>query len=330
MNANVFVSVIIPCFNADKYLSEVIESCLRQTYPDFEIICIDDGSTDNTGYILRSYLEKNPSKMKCFSTSNYGVSHARNLGTQNARGEWIQYLDADDLLSPDSLEKKVIAVKNNPNADVIYTNWQDLIDFGVGTRSGCEHLRTIQDIHPVAEIAILKGFWAPTAAYLYRANMVKAIGGWNLNLPIIQDARFVLDCALYKAHFVHVPETLCFYRTGHENALSRKRKEFAWDCYRNVEDIEAIWSKRGQLSDERLAAVLSAYLYVARSSYLVDADLFYQAVAAMKRLDLDFIRVAPRSLQIASRILGYEGAEFIAQKWSMLKRLFKHNSGRAF
>lgn len=99
-NANGLVSVIIPAYNQGHYLGEAIQSCLDQTYPNIEIIVVDDGSTDNTGEIAQSY--KDP-KIKYIQKQNGGLSSARNAGIQAASGEYLTFLDSDDTFLPEKI-----------------------------------------------------------------------------------------------------------------------------------------------------------------------------------------------------------------------------------
>ena len=98
------VSVIVPCYNVEKYLSECLDSIVNQTLKDIEIICIDDGSTDKTNQIINSYLQKD-SRIKLISQKNSGLSASRNLGIEKSKGEYISFIDADDYMELTSLEK---------------------------------------------------------------------------------------------------------------------------------------------------------------------------------------------------------------------------------
>ena len=93
------VSIIVPIFNAAKYLPECIESILNQNYPEFELLLIDDGSTDKSGTICDQYAHKD-SRILSFHQKNAGVSAARNRGIEAARGEYVAFVDADDKVSP--------------------------------------------------------------------------------------------------------------------------------------------------------------------------------------------------------------------------------------
>lgn len=97
-NNTPLVSVIVPVYNAEKYLNRCVDSILSQTMTDFELLLIDDGSKDDSGRICDEYAEKD-ARVRAFHKPNGGVSSARNLGLNNARGNWIAYVDADDRCS---------------------------------------------------------------------------------------------------------------------------------------------------------------------------------------------------------------------------------------
>src|SRR5436190_23584848 len=101
------VSVIIPCYNCEKYITRAIESVLLQTHVNYEIIVVNNNSTDNTVNILNTYVSRHPHLIRLFHEYKKGAPAARNKGLYEANGEWIQYLDADDELMPDKLERQL-------------------------------------------------------------------------------------------------------------------------------------------------------------------------------------------------------------------------------
>ncbi|MEN6474580.1 MAG: glycosyltransferase [Syntrophaceae bacterium] len=133
------VSVIIPVFNAGTYLRLALESVLNQSYQDFEIIAVDDGSTDDSREILASYGKR----VTCISQANKGPSAARNTGIHHAKGAFIAFLDADDLWLPTKLEKQIRFLEENPSVDFVYTDFV-MIDAG-GTPIRDVRLKTITD-----------------------------------------------------------------------------------------------------------------------------------------------------------------------------------------
>lgn len=115
------VSVIIPSYNCAKYVAEAIESVLNQTYDDFEIIVVDDGSTDNTKEILKEYIEKK--RIQYIYQENQGPGAARNSGIKASKGEYIAFLDADDAFKEDNLEKKISMSSAFPQVNLIFSDY---------------------------------------------------------------------------------------------------------------------------------------------------------------------------------------------------------------
>ena len=97
------ISIILPVYNTEAYLRACVDSILRQTYRDFELLAVNDGSTDSSGSILRAYAESD-ARVRVFHIANEGVSNARNVALENARGEYVAFVDSDDFIAPDMLE----------------------------------------------------------------------------------------------------------------------------------------------------------------------------------------------------------------------------------
>ena len=112
------ISIIIPTFNAVEFLSRAIESALQQTYPNFEILIIDDGSTDDT----RSVIQVNK-RIKYYHQENKGLSSARNFGIEKSRGDYLVFLDADDWLEKDALQLNYAVIQNKPGIAFISGNY---------------------------------------------------------------------------------------------------------------------------------------------------------------------------------------------------------------
>lgn len=281
------VSVVIPCYNGERFLEGTIRSVLAQTFRDFELILIDDGSSDRTREIIRVFaedLEGSVSIRYAFGP-NRGASAARNRGTEMAQGAFIQYLDADDLLRPTALEKRVDALQST-GADVAYSDWKRWMEKRDGTFLGMSVVqRTLEDVHPDPEIATFTSFWAPPAALLYRRHIVTCIGSWNLDLPVIQDARFLQDAARCGARFVHVPEVLADYREHRSTSLSKRdRAAFKRDIFVNAVQTESHWRANGGLSPARIEALGEVYRHCARVHFWTNKELFEQACKRLETL----------------------------------------------
>jgi glycosyltransferase involved in cell wall biosynthesis len=274
------VSVVIPCFNAEATIRHTIECVLTQTWPNLEIIVVDDGSTDGSTGVLLSFENKITTEF----SSHQGVSAARNRGTALAAGAYIQYLDADDLLAPEAIEQRLSALRSS-GADIAYSDWQRFETSTDGERHLGEIVaRRIEDISLDSEIACATAFWAPPAALLYRRHVVDAIGGWNERLPIIQDARFLFDAAHRSFCFVHVPGVSAFYRTGGASLSSGNQGRFMLDVYRNAIEIHSIWQAAGTLTAPRKAALAGAFDMTARAFFRLGFPEFDDAVARLSAL----------------------------------------------
>ncbi len=112
------VSVIIPTFNTEQYIAEAIESVLNQSYQDYEVIVVDDGSTDDTPSVLDAYLDR----IRYFYKQNGGPASARNLGIRHAQGEYIAFLDADDLWFPHKLETQLKVFEDSPGIGLVHSS----------------------------------------------------------------------------------------------------------------------------------------------------------------------------------------------------------------
>lgn len=116
-----FVSIIMPAYNAEKTVKNSVLSALNQTYRDFELIIIDDGSKDNTPHILKELAQTDPRIRVLRNDPNIGVSKSRNRGINEASGEWIAFLDSDDLWREDKLERQLALSQQYPEASLTYT-----------------------------------------------------------------------------------------------------------------------------------------------------------------------------------------------------------------
>src|SRR5258706_9511710 len=122
------ISIIIPCYNAQRWIRETLSSVLAQNIASMEIIVVDDGSTDDSARIIQQEFPA----VRLLQTENRGPSHARNVGTQASSGTLIQYLDADDLLVPDKLNAQAHLLEET-GADVAYGDWQFLVPTSNGS-----------------------------------------------------------------------------------------------------------------------------------------------------------------------------------------------------
>jgi glycosyltransferase involved in cell wall biosynthesis len=313
------VSVIVPCYNGERFLKATLDSVFSQSYTDFELIVVDDGSTDGSGSIIKEYGDR----VRAVFTENKGVSAARNLGTRLARGALFQYLDADDLLHPDALKLRVAALRGVP-LGVAIAEWRELVELSPGQYQFRAHGRPSFHHLSDAEESIFSGFWAPPAAIMYTREIVARIGDWNENLPIIQDARFMLDAAFHGARFVLIPEVLADYRIALHGSLSRaNRAKFVADQAKNLADIETRWHANGVPSAQRMKLLGDAHGAVVRAWFEIDRGKFRAALSNARRLDPSFIPNGSNAYRWLCQLIGVGLAERIAFYGRACKRMIK-------
>jgi glycosyltransferase involved in cell wall biosynthesis len=302
------VSVIIPAYNAQSTIGKTIESVFDQSYSNLEIIVINDGSTDQTPEILKKYGDK----ITLVSTENKGVSHARNLGIKYASGDYIQYLDSDDLLMPHKIKWQVSHLLAN-DADVAYGNWESFIE-----ESGQIVIKeTItKRLKGDIEVEIFTDFWCPPAVLLYAKKITDKLH-WNIKLPVIQDARYLLDSALAKGKFVYVPEIMARYRTAQETSLSQKsEKAFVMDCFTNAKEVYEIWSSN--LTSQKKRAIISVLRYIVNRLGILAPSFAKEAIELILKIEPNYAPPQKGVLRSLSLLIGYKNAEKIAS----LKRRF--------
>jgi glycosyltransferase involved in cell wall biosynthesis len=182
------VSVVIPVYNRSKRLRDAVMSVLLQTYANIEIVIIDDGSIDDTYRVVKELANKWPSTINIYRQTNSGPGPARQLGTENSNGEFIQYLDSDDILLPLKLEQQVISLIKNPQSGISYgISYQADYSFDPPVISG--PIRSTGDEIFFLFPKLLNERWWTTSCPLYRRSLVQQIGSWR-NLINEEDWEF--------------------------------------------------------------------------------------------------------------------------------------------
>jgi glycosyltransferase involved in cell wall biosynthesis len=301
-------SVIIPCYNCERYLEETIQSVREQTYPEVELVLVDDGSSDNT----RAIIERHREEAVCHFGPNRGASAARTTGTALSSGTYIQYLDADDRLRPEALKRRIKALEE-ADADVAYSQYRRLVVEDGDFVKGPVVDTTLEEIHPDPEIATLGSFWLPPAALTYRRAIVEKIGEWNESLPVIQDARFLQDAAFHGARFVKVAEVLAEYRDHEDGSLSTQdQAAFNRDIWVNARQIEDRWrGRQRELSDAEREALANVYDHCARFFLGVDHCLYAQSVTRAKNMAAEELSGQLKIYVQLESIVGYRATAYV-------------------
>jgi glycosyltransferase involved in cell wall biosynthesis len=183
------VSIVIPCFNAERWLRESIESALAQTYPHVEIMVVDDGSTDGSLAVASSYGPK----VQVITGTNRGCSAARNRGMAATGGKYIQFLDDDDYLLPRKIERQVRLLEAE-GADIAYEDWR----YQHHSARGKMHLGavTVSGHHDDILTSLLGGWTVPPVAFLHTREVTTRVSGWDERFHQMDDVAYLIAAAM--------------------------------------------------------------------------------------------------------------------------------------
>lgn len=258
------VSVVMPCFNSERYLRAAVDSVLAQTYPHVELVAVDDGSSDGTRQILATY----GSRITVLGEPNRGPYPARNLAMRHARGEFIAFLDADDYWLPDALSKLHGALAS-ADADIAYCGWQNVGD-GVTAEP---YVPPPYEQGDAVEAFLRTCPW-PIHAALVRRTIVDRLGGFSEQRFSAMDYDFWLRALALTRNIVRVPEVLAFYRWHDAGQISAVK-------WRQVLDALAV-----QQDFVRANPHLVAHLPTARLRELTERRVVQYAYRALWKRDL--------------------------------------------
>ncbi|MES2837149.1 MAG: glycosyltransferase family 2 protein [Bacteroidota bacterium] len=191
------VSVIIPCYNVSQYIYDCLNSVTKQTYTNIEVICVDDGSTDDTLQILEKLKQEKFPQIQILAQKNNGASVARNFGLSKSTGDYIQFLDADDIILPNKLEKQVELVKqdNYPSIFVGSAIEQD--------ESGTIVKKRVYDTTPDNYwMNLLNADLGDTCANLFKKETLLQVGAWDENLKSSQEYDLMFRILKVDSHIV--------------------------------------------------------------------------------------------------------------------------------
>lgn len=307
------VSVIIPAYNRAGVILESLESVRSQTYRPIELVVADDGSTDDTRVVVeqwgREHSEDPGLALRFFAQKHAGASSARNLGLIECRGEHVQYLDSDDLLHPEKLDRQVRRLADDEDADFAYSgtaSFTELADWGAAPFAGLPP----SAVQPLVALLGMRGSWN-TISGVYRRRACLAIGPWNEQAPLFQDwdynVRFLIGNPLVE----YVAGTLSLQRwTGDDRITAKRTSEVS---LRGVYALQIEWvswiNAAGQLDEETQKILADLLFGVAREALLQGyVRLAREVVDSLSSLSLKPSR--PRNFAayaILSRLPGQLG-----------------------
>lgn len=303
------VSILIPCYNAERWIAQAIQSALDQTYPHKEVIIVNDGSTDNSLEIVQSF----GAHIQWETGKNRGGNVARNRLLELSTGEWLQYLDADDYLLPDKVEQQIRFIAQVPQTDVIYS--PSIFEYW---QSECSQ----QEILPIPEphdpwILLARWYLPQTNSPLWRRQAIIDVGGWNPDQPCCQEHELYLRFLMAGKRFEYYSEAGSVYRQWSETTVCKKDRSVTFQRRLEILDrAERHLLGINQLSLERQIAINQARFECARIIWLTQPAWANQIIDQIKATKQPFVPVgaaAPGSYRLTYRLLGFQAAETVAK-----------------
>ena len=307
---NPLVSIIIPVYNKAAFVRETLDSALAQTYPHIELVLINDGSTDGSLAILEEFQSKFPDKIILIDQVNGGVSKATNAGIQASSGEYMQFLDADDLLSPDKIENQISLLKGKPSAVICSCEW---VNFNKNTKHFSRvHYGVFQDFD--SGINWLLRAWnhqemMADSSWMTHRSLIENAGPWNETLIINQDGEFFSRVLLQANEVLYEPQGKVYYRQPGLSNVSQQKSEKAFTSLlnsfqayeRNILIVEDTLTIR-----KALKKVYQKFIYDSFPEY---PHLIVKAEGFMKALDVpEKTYIGGPKFQQLSKIVGFKNA----------------------
>lgn len=250
------ISVIMPCYNAAAFVEEAVNCVMNQTYPDVELVVVDDGSTDGSANILQELTARYAPRIQLHFQDRQGPFPARNIALRNAHGGYVAFLDADDYWTLDALEK-LAASLNAQSADVAYCGWQNVGEGAPGTDPYIPPDYSLMDT--AAEF--LRTCPWPIHAALVRREAIDAIKGFSERRFSAMDYDLWLRLYAHTQKLVRVPEVMAFYRWHDKGQISKTKWKQVLDAFQVRHDFVAHHPEHvAHLPKERVVELSDGFL----------------------------------------------------------------------
>jgi glycosyltransferase involved in cell wall biosynthesis len=296
------VSILIPAYNAEKWIVETIRSALDQTWPNKEIIIVNDGSSDNTLAIAKEFESKS---VRVISQENKGASAARNTALHYAQGDYIQYLDADDLLAPNKIAEQLKVADSGRTNRILYSSPFGVFYWRV-EKVKFNPTSLWQDLTPLEWFInhFSDNLWMSLAAYLVSRRLTEGGGPWDERLSLNDDGEYFCRVVAASESIKFVREAKCYHRTSGFNQLSLSTSESA--C---------------------ISMLLSLKLSIRHLRSLEESERTRRASLSLLQMSLPFFYIQKTELLKEINTLALElGGELMVPRFSwkfnLVRRLF--------
>ena len=304
------VSILIPAYNASRYLAETIQSVMNQTFSAWEMIIVDDGSQDDTYSIAREFAGRD-SRIQAVAQPNAGASAARNHAFRLSKGQWVKYMDADDLLNPDSLAAQVDLANQFPDC-IISGKWgrfyrDDLQTFRLSSESVW---RDMPGVDWIVESWSKGPNMTQPGIFLIPRNLVEKFGGWDESLSLVDDREFFTRIILQSPFIKFCPDSVLYYRSGLGGSLSKTRGEKAMASAWKATDLSANYLLQARKDAKARRACAVQYQAFAYTAYPGFPELTDKAEARVRELGgADYPLPGGFLLKALTTLIGWKKAK---------------------
>ena len=298
------VSIIIPLYNNEAYIAQTIDSCLGQTHDNIEIIVVENGSTDKSYQVVKSIDDK---RLSVFQIPTPNAAAARNYGYHKAKGAYIVFLDADDVMAPNKIELQLKALSKKPEGWVASCAWAK---FKTNTKDAVITPQKVWAIQNPIDWCLQSwtGEWYDDSlgGWLIPKPIIDKAGLWDEQLSLHDDGEFMCRVLLASKGNVFVENTVVYYRQQ-DNSLSRdhtskKAAESALLVYKSYQK-EILKFQDSKLTRRALARNFSRFIY---EYFPAHAQLINEAYREINELGVKTPLVGSPSFKIIQRIVGFK------------------------
>lgn len=301
------VSILIPCYNAARWLGETLESALAQTWPRCEIILVDDGSTDESLQLARRFETRG---VRVLMQANAGAAAARNTAFYAASGQFIQFLDADDLLAPHKIERQLARAATAPVGAVLTGRWGRFRDDPA--------LAEFADANPLFADASPRDYFLRyashdcmmhPAAWLLPRALAETVGPWDEQLSLNDDGEYFSRVVSAASHIAFCADAVSHYRSALPTSLSAQRSRRHLESAHRALVLITTRMLTLENSPRMRRAAADLCQRFAYDYYPAGADLVANALArARQHGGSAQLPLGGRGFQLVSRLLGWRAA----------------------
>lgn len=297
------VSIIIPLYNSEAYITQTIDSCLAQTHRDIEIIVVENGSTDKSYQVVKSIANK---RLRVYQITTPNAAAARNYGYQKATGAYIIFLDADDVMAPNKIELQLKALSKKPEGWIASCAWAK---FKTNTKEAIITPQKVWNIQNPIDWCLQSwtggGMMIP-GCWLIPKTIIEKAGLWNENLSLHDDGEFMCRVLLASKGNVFVENTVVYYRQS-ATSLSRHNQSYkaaksALLVYKSYQK-EILKFQDSKLTRRLLARNFSKFIY---EYYPAHARLINEAYSEINELGVKTPLVGSIFFKLIQYLVGFK------------------------